>query len=248
MARIETSRESQSIAVFLEPGEQLFCRPQFRQSGTRGDLAFPPYPCSAPLGRLRNRVYWLHAHSNSEESAAVDLGGLADAGVGAHRPVFVPEGRHLVVDLSVLVGFVVPSRGRKPPPLRTWFRGIGRLGFWVWGHPLPCVFEGPVTVLLYAPNLRHRDELVGSTFFPRQLVAYDPGNTVIVAATEGESLWQMLRNSVEWDNRITIDGPHTALLRDRVPGSLFTRFMEGWVLRTVVLTAGLTLALWLLGS
>jgi hypothetical protein len=195
----------------LAPQQTLWVAPAFVRSALWGPTLWPPFAWSAPWARLWHGRYWL-SRVEGRQAARVELEGpLAQ---GSFAQVALAEGERLVLDVSSLAGVVV-EEGRGGAPLRAWFGGLARAAFWVWGHPIPCVVQGPARVWLYGERLRALGgegkgaQEVGC----EQVAGYDPDAGVEVRPLSPLTLAGVWLGALTWQSRARVPAGARAVVR-----------------------------------
>ncbi len=235
-----------TLAVSLEANEVLYYAERHLKSRRLGIPFKPPYALSAPIGRLWNGCYWLGRLEGREAVEDTELVGGSPTGCFVVEDV--APGDQVVVDPSALAAFVVSSeRAGSTPVLKSWFWGLIKPGFWMWGHAVPCVFAGPVTLILYGDRLRKSVPQERRRWRVEQLVAFDASADVHVEPLETEGLYSTFLNATTWRCRVALPEGALALVRDFAPGragqgSFIGRFAWG----IFVVAAMSVFARWLL--
>lgn len=197
-----------SIRVDTDPGETLFYRRQFHLSGPLNERARPAFWKQCILGRLLHDCYWLRDSGDGNEAASINLSG--SSAVGTFHVVRLASRQKVCVSLKHLAGFIVDTQREEQhalPVLYPVFRGLCRPTFWLLGHPIPCVFEGPVNLLLHGAALRQDDGSASKTYQPSQIVMFDATAPFEIAAMDARSNWfSLVYNALTFESRFVTNG------------------------------------------
>ena len=235
-----------ALTIVLAEGEVLYHAMRFLRSRRFGMRLVPPFPLRAPIGRLWHRAYLLNAveGDQSDTERAVSLVGTAP--LGRFETLELAAGQQAVVDLSHLAGFVaLPTASRLRPIVRSWFKGLVQPACWLLGHPVPCVFSGPATLILYGQGLRWRSEGEARALGRDQLVLFGTEAEVEILPLEPTSATAHFINAITFRSRVVVGDRDRVLIQDfQQEESGGARFFKEFFVHILLLILLALLGLW----
>lgn len=131
--------------------------------------------------------------------------------------------------------------------MSTHLKGLTSLHCWLIGHPLPVIFSGPATVVLYGQNLdtvreEHGEHLIS------QVVAFDATTPFTVLPTETDGhLWSDFTNGLTLESRLGVK-QGTLVVEQVMPDGASSFRLYRRLLAHVVLAAVIALIIFLLAN
>lgn len=134
---------------FLAPvGSRIWFRSAFFPDPTADQPYIPPCPLGSPFARLWHGCYWMKCRTQVDTCPIQLVGPQATGRFVCQK---VESGRAIFVSPAHLAGFVQESGSRG---FETLLSHLLEPASWALRRPLPMVFHGPGTVILYGENLQ----------------------------------------------------------------------------------------------
>lgn len=196
-----------TITVETDADETLYFAPRFlRTRAIR--LSFPPpFWRQCLIGRLLNDCYFLQQSTGGPESATTTLSGLTPT--GSFEMFTLKAGEKAFVSLEHLAGFVVTDKSQTwpgKPVMHPILKALCSPTMWIMGHPIPCVFEGPVTLMFNGAALRWDDSTAPKEYQVAQVIAFDATRRFgILAMNPGPNPMSLLYNALTFQSRFVAE-------------------------------------------
>ncbi len=245
MERIDTSAPNQ-LEVTLAGDETIWFHPKYLQSRRFGRRFLPPWMTGAPIGRILHGSYWLARLSGGRTNETSDPVKFAGPSVtGRFRTLELGANERYFVNLRNFVGILLPQGRDSSKPMATHLGGLASLHCWLIGHPLPVIFTGPATVILYGQNLDFTEES-NAEHLIQQVVAFDASKPFNVLPTETDgALWSDFTNGLTLESRLSVE--HGRLLVEQaIPEGNSPFRLPGKILVHLGLAAAIALVIFLL--
>lgn len=236
------ARDQNQAAITLGEGETVWFRPKYLRTRHYGRRFLPPWLTASPIGRILHRCYWL-----ARVSVPETVGFSGPSPTGRFFFLHLEEGDRYFINLRNFVAITLPANRRSPQPMSTHLKGLWSLHCWLLGHPLPVIFAGPATVILYGQNLGAVSEEHGEHLIS-QVVAFDAKKPFSVLPTETDShIWSDFANGLTLESRLGVE--KSRLVVEQIIPDGTSPFRLLWRLLThVALAAVIAAVIFLLAS
>ncbi len=195
-----------TIEVETEAGETLYYAPKYLETVKMKTPLVPVFWRQCPVGRIIKGVYALW-HTPEGKAETTTLTGYWPK--GTFEVLRLEAGEAAYVSLRHLAGFVVRQGqvGVNGVVMRPVYRGLVSPAAWIMGSPVPCVFQGPVSVVFYGQALRWDDRPGVKELKVGQVVSFDVSRGFEVRAMDSSpNPMSVLFNALTLESRFVQDG------------------------------------------
>lgn len=226
-----------TISVETNADETLYFAERFLRTRATQLSLTPPFWRQCLIGRYLNDCYFLHQSTGGQDSATTKLSGLTPT--GTFEVSTLKEGEKAFVSLKHLAGFVVADKSKDwhgRPVMHPILKAIFSPTMWIMGHPIPCVFEGPVTLIFNGAALRWDDSPAAKEYQVTQVIAFDATRPFgVLAMNPGPNPMSLLYNALTFQSRfVAEDGK--VLIEDYIaPPRLNLRILRHFLAHVVLI-------------
>lgn len=208
--------------------------------------ATPPVQAASPVGEAIDSAEHQGDGPVVHENERPALSLVGTSALGSFEVLHIEAGQTHMVNLAHLAAVIVPTHLRVtdgPPVVRAHLAGLLNPSCWLLGHPVPTLFSGPLTLVLYGVGLRRRGLDEPRDMGRRQLVSFDTQADLAIKALTPQNRLAHVINALTFRSRVEVGDADEVLMLDYKPeehGAL-------GLLREFALHIALTVLLALLG-
>lgn len=206
-----------TITVKTTPEETFYFAPKFLRTRSVKQSFIPPFWNRCLIGRLYHDCYFLQQSTGDANGASTTLSGLTPT--GSFEVLTLKENERMFVSLEFLAGFVLEDKFKERvgrPVMHPILSGLFSPTMWTMGHPIPCVFEGPVTLIFNGSALRWDDTASAKEYQIDQIVAFDATRPFgVLAMNPGSNPVSLLYNALTFQSRFAT-GEGRVLIEDYI--------------------------------